>query len=509
MGRPPGSFVVSAAFLGLFAVRAWGPAPDLALLQGLLCVVMVLGAVAVRAGRVGAWVALGAATVTVVVGGAVWALTGLWVPGTIAAAWAAVAAFGVVSASRVVPTAAPGGAPVPGGRRSTDPDPLAAPWPHPAQRVPDHLAPPAPGAVPDGRRYVPAYNAATGGPGPVGAVPSPTVPAPMPAPVPPPAPAPAFASSAAVGAAPQFATAAPRATLSSLRTTSVSSLQGLGSTGTGTAAGRSAPDGPPRFGTLAPPAMGRGGVPAPAAGHSPGGLTGGDRVWGSPAAPGSAAQVLPGARGGRRRRGRTSGSAAPVPGQRLPVGAQQPAGTAAAAAPADAVITPPPPAPAPAPTPARATAPATSQTPAPAAAPPTAAQAAARAAAPAPEGLEPLTRRPGDPQVGPALLGPARARIRELEGPLLTSWLAALAAGERGEPAAPLSPGQVAVLAAACEDPSASARLLDAVTDPVTHADRAARAARAAALLHLVARSTAGTDAQAAVLRTLDSVHTF
>ncbi|WP_088290791.1 hypothetical protein [Kineosporia sp. A_224] len=482
MGRPPGSFIVSAVFLGLFAARTWAPAPGLALLQGLLCVVMVLGAVAVRAGRVGAWVALAAAAVTVVVGATVWALTGLWVPGTIAAVWATVAASGAVSAGRAVPTAAPGGAPVPGGRRSTDPDPLAAPWPHPAQRVPDHLAPPVPGALSDGRRSVPAYSAAAGGPGPTGAVPSPTVPGPMPAPMPAPvrppapAPAPAFAASAAVGAAPQFATAAPRATLSSLRTTSVSSLQGLGSTGTGMAAGRSAPDGPPRFGSLPAATMGRGGVPAPAAPHSPGGLTGGDRVWGSPAAPGSAAQVLPGARGGRRRRGRTSGSPATVPGQRPPGGAQQPASTAAAPAPA----------------------------PAPAAAAP----AAAQATAPAPESLEPPERRPGDPQVGPALLGPARARIRELEGPLLTSWLAALAAGERGEPAAPLSPGQVAVLAAACEDPTVSARLLGAVTTPVAHADRAARAARAAALLHLVARSTSGTQAQAAVLRTLDSVHT-
>ncbi|MBI4939737.1 MAG: hypothetical protein HY830_03200 [Actinobacteria bacterium] len=458
MGRPPGSFIVSAVFLGLFAARAWGPAPALAVVQGLLCVVMVLGAVAVRAGRVGAWVALAAAAVTVVVGATVWTLTGLWVPGTIAAAWATVAAFGAVSASRAVRGAgtvrggrtapAMGPVPVPGGRRSGDQDPLGAPWPHPAQRVPDHLAPPMPTPM----------SAPVSAPG--------SAPVPLPAPVP--VAAPAFASSTALGAAPQFATTAPRATLSSLRATSVSSLQGFGSPG----AGASAPDGPARFGSGPSAGPGRTGLPAPAGAHAPGVLAAGDRVWGSPAAPGSAAQVLPGARGGRRRFGRTGGAAAPVPGQRLP-------GSAHAAATPAPVATD---APAPGGTPRLDTAP--------------------------PVPLEPLTRRPGDPQVGPALLGPARSRIRELEEPLLTSWLAALAAGERGEPAAPLSPGQVAVLAAACEDPAVSARLLDAVTTPVAHADRAARAARAAALLHLVARSTSGTQAQAAVLRTLDSVHT-
>ena len=76
------------------------------------------------------------------------------------------------------------------------------------------------------------------------------------------------------------------------------------------------------------------------------------------------------------------------------------------------------------------------------------------------------------------------------------------------EPTAALSPGQIAVLAAACEDPAVSARLLDAVTDAPAHAARAARAARAAALLHTVARSTSGSDALPAVLRTLDAVRT-
>ena len=400
MGRATGSFVASAAFLGLFALRAWPVAPDVALVQGLLCVVMLLGAFAVRAGRTGAWVALGAAAVTILGGAAVWVLTGTYVPGTIVALFAGMAAFGAGTG--------------PAG--------------------PSTGTVPAAGAV-----------AVSGGPHPLpGAV------------------------GVGAAAAPQFATAATRPTLSSLRTTSASSLQAAGATGPTP----TAQDDPARTRTPSAAPVVRSFAPADAA-PSPVLPGGSDRVWGSPAAPGSAAQVLPGGRRGRRRRGR--GAALPVP---------QAVGVPALQRPAlvpPRSVEPPAAPPGPAPVPAQAA---------------------------GPEATEPLTRRPGDPQVGTALLAPARARLGELAAPLLTSWLAALAAGERAEPVTALSPGQIAVLAAACEDAAISARLLDAVTDAPAHAARAARAARAAALLHTVARSTSGTDAQAAVLRTLDAVHT-
>ena len=215
----------------------------------------------------------------------------------------------------------------------------------------------------------------------------------------------------------------------------------------------------------------------------------GEHRWGSPAAPGSATQVLPQRGRGRRR-------AVPVqavPRQSLPpaapVAAEPVAAEAVAAEPVAApaaVAAPPPPAVAGAPR-------------------PTAAKVD-------------LAPRPGDPTVGAALLGPARAKLHELEPPLVRSWLTLLDAGQRGEATPLLKAGQLAVLAAGLEDAAVRRRLLRAVADPFVDAvglvtqdvpldglsaasAPAGRVGAARDLLLLVARTTTGTPAQGAAVR--------
>lgn len=201
----------------------------------------------------------------------------------------------------------------------------------------------------------------------------------------------------------------------------------------------------------------------------------GERRWGSPAAPGSATQVLP-----QRRRAVRARATVPAQrvGGRVPVPDPDP--TAEPAAQDSRPAQPVP---------------------------------AAR-----PAGKVDLTPRPGDPAVGAALLAPARARLHELEPPLVRSWLTLLDTGQRGEPVPTLKAGQVAVLAAGLEDAAVRRRLLRAVADPLVDAvglvtqdlplDGVSAAAAppgrvdaARDLLLLVARTTTGTPAQGAAVR--------